>query len=100
MRDFTFWKEKETSYYYARKITPASWRSEKVLWLGFYPKKNEKKYDYNWVGSTAKRYTDDEISELFQKYARYTGHSYSFRGMEHKTIDGLMGLMKKTLYKP
>ena len=87
-----------------RKSSPC-WPSYKTeytlrgqfLWIGFYPKKGETKYTYNWVGNQKNSILESKLMEEFGNRARYheRSGSYSIHGIEAKDTGSLLELYIK-----
>lgn len=60
---------------------------DSVLWIGFYPRKNETKYGYKWVGNEKPTMTKEDFHKEFSKLARYMRdtNSYEIRGIKAAT---------------
>lgn len=87
------------------KASTSYWPSHKTeyklrgqfLWIGFYPKKGETKYTYNWVGNQKTNILKSKLLEEFGKRARYheRSGSYSIQGIEAKDTGSLLELYIK-----
>ena len=86
---------KSTSYWPSKK-TEYTLRGQ-FLWIGFYPKKGETKYTYNWVGNQKTNILESKLLEEFGNRARYHegSGSYSIQGIEAKDTGSLLELYIK-----
>lgn len=79
---------------YHRGVTEIS--DDRVLWVGFNPKKGEKKYGFNWVGNEKIKITETEAHKQFDKGARYHDRGYySIQGIEANDTGKLFDIWVK-----
>jgi hypothetical protein len=87
----TIIKENET--YWPKRKTEYKLRG-KVLWVGFYPKRGESKYSYNWIGNKKEAILESKLMAEFGKRARYLERTggYEIQGIQAKDTAELLQL--------